>query len=173
MVLHTVNLWEFILDGAQIFLCGFILLVLIRNKIKHKQILLKNPNPENAQNFNVEFILQAIRQQSDLAFMHIMETIEKERKTLNTYLDLREPQMMPHQAVPGPQRLNAQSSAEGTENSDATDTIYSEIEALAGQGMSLEDISEELNVPRGEVELVLKLKRLSAESVSHKNRPYA
>ena len=173
MALHTVNLWEFILDGAQIFLCGFILLVLIRNKIKHKQILLKNPNAENAQSFNVEFILQAIRQQSDLAFMHIMETIEKERKTLNTYLDLREPQMVPHQAVPAPQRLNAQSSTERTETSDGADTIYSEIEALAGQGMSLEDISEELNVPRGEVELVLKLKRLSAESTSHKNKPYA
>ncbi len=173
MALHTVNLWEFILDGTQIFLCGFILLVLIRNKIKHKQILLKNPNADNAQNFNVEFILQAIRQQSDLAFMHIMETIEKERKTLNTYLDLREPQMVPHQAVPAPQRLNAQSTAERTENSDAADTIYSEIEALAGQGMRLEDISEELNVPKGEVELVLKLKRLSAESTSHKNKPYA
>ena len=53
----------------------------------------------------------------------------------------------------------------------AADMIYSEIEILAGQGRSLEDISEALNVPKGEVELVLKLKRLSAESATHKNNP--
>ena len=56
---------------------------------------------------------------------------------------------------------------------NAADTIYSEIENLAGQGMSLGDISEGLNVPKGEVELVLKLKRLSAESAKNKNNPPA
>jgi len=56
---------------------------------------------------------------------------------------------------------------------NAADTIYSEIENLAGEGMSLEDISEDLNVPKGEVELVLKLKRLSDESAKNKNNPPA
>jgi len=39
--------------------------------------------------------------------------------------------------------------------------------------MSLADISEDLNVPKGEVELVLKLKRLSAESAKIKINPPA
>lgn len=173
MALHTINLWEIVSDGTQIFLCCFILLVLIRNKVKYKQLLLKKPDGENAQNFNTEFIIQAIRQQSDLAFRHIMETIEKERKTLNTYFDLREPQMALHLAAPAPDRLVGQAPAAETAELTAADTIYREIETLAGQGMSLEDISEELNVPKAEVELVLKLKRLSAESATHKSTPSA
>jgi hypothetical protein len=173
MALHTINLWELVLDGTQIFLGCVILLVLIRNKIKYKQLLLKSPNGENSQNFNTEFVIQAIRQQSDLAFTHIMETIEKERKTLNTYFDLREPQMAPHLVEPAANRLVAQTPAAETSELTAADTIYCEIETLAGQGMSLEDISEELNVPKAEVELVLKLKRLSAESATHKNNPSA
>jgi len=171
MALHTINLWEIVLDGTQIFLGCVILLVLIRNKIKYKQLLLKGPNGGNAQNFNTEFIIEAIRQQSDLAFAHILETIEKERKTLNTYFDLREPQMAPHLVESAPERLVAQTSDAEMAELNAADTIYCEIETLAGQGMSLEDISEELNVPKGEVELVLKLKRLSAESATNKNNP--
>lgn len=171
MALQPINLWEIILDGIQIFLGCVILLLLIRNKIKYKQLLLQSPNGEKSQNFNAEFIVQAIRQQSDLAFAHITETIEKERKTLDSYFDLREPQMAPHLVEPAPERLVAQPPDNETEELNAADMIYSEIEILAGQGRSLEDISEALNVPKGEVELVLKLKRLSAESATHKNNP--
>jgi hypothetical protein len=37
--------------------------------------------------------------------------------------------------------------------------------------LSLADIAEKLNVPRGEVDLVLKLKRLSIESDKLKDTP--
>ncbi len=173
MALQPINLWEIVSDGTQILLCCFILLVLIRNKIKYKQLLLKTPKGENTQNFNTEFIVQAIRQQSDLAFTHIMETIAKERQTLETYFELREPQMAPHLVQASADRVAAQTPDAETAELNAADTIYTAIETLAGQGMSLEDISEELNVPKGEIELVLKLKRLSAESANHKNSPSA
>jgi orotate phosphoribosyltransferase-like protein len=74
-------------------------------------------------------------------------------------------------AAPGP--TAAQIPRTEATDQNAADTIYSEIENLAGQGMSLEDISEDLNVPKGEVELVLKLKRLSAESAKNKTYPSA
>ena len=60
-----------------------------------------------------------------------------------------------------------------TSEPDAADTIYSEIESLADQGLSLADIAEKLDVPRGEVDLVLKLKRLSIESAKIKDHPQA
>jgi hypothetical protein len=75
--------------------------------------------------------------------------------------------------VPAPGRVVAQIPNTEATDLNAADTIYSEIENLAGQGMSLADISEDLNVPKGEVELVLKLKRLSAESAKNKNNPPA
>jgi hypothetical protein len=173
MALQTINLWEIVLDVTQICLGGFILLCLIRNKIKYKQLFLKAHTAENAQKFNTEFIIQAIRQQSDLAFTHILETIDKERQTLDAYFELRDTQIASKMLVPAPGRVVAPApDAEGA-NLNAADTIYSEIETLAGQGVSLENISEDLNVPKGEVELVLKLKRLSAASAKNKNKPRA
>ena len=171
MALQTINLWEIVLDVTQICLGGLILLFLIRNKVKYKQLFPKAPTGENSQKFNTEFIIQAIRQQSDLAFTHILETIDKERQTLDAYFELRETQIASKMLVPAPRRVVAQ--IPDTEGADlnAVDTIYSEIENLAGQGVSLENISEDLNVPKGEVELVLKLKRLRAESAKNKNNP--
>jgi hypothetical protein len=54
---------------------------------------------------------------------------------------------------------------------DAANVIYSEIESLADQGLSLADISERLNVPQGEVDLVLRLQHLRGKSVSKKDHP--
>ena len=173
MALQSIDLWEIVLDVTQICLGGFILLCLIRNKIKYKQLFLKAPTGENSQNFNTEFIIQAIRQQSDLAFTHILETIDKERQTLDAYFELRETQIAPKMLTPAAGRVVAQIPDTEETDQNAADTIYSEIENLARQGLSLEDISEDLNVPKSEVELVLKLRRLSAESAKNKNNPPA
>ena len=173
MALQTINLWEIVLDVTQICLGGFILLCLIRNKIKYKQLFLRAPTAVNSQNFNTEIIIQAIRQQADLAFTHILETIDKERQTLDTYFELRESRIGSNMSAPATGRVVAQIPNVETTDRNSADMIYSEIGSLAGQGMSLEDISEDLNVPKGEVELVLKLKRLSAESANNKNTPPA
>ena len=169
MALHTLNLWEIALGGAQICLCGFILLMLFRNRSRHKQMIPKAPAAENAWNFNTEFIIEALRQQTELAFNHILDTINKERNSLEAYFELKEP---PPRA-PGLFRSistnrNDPVSARSAADLGTTDAIYSEIESLAGQGMSLMDISEKLDVPQGEVDLVLKLKRLRTESGKNK-----
>lgn len=173
MTLQTINFWEIVLDLTQICLGALILLCLIRNKIKYKQLFLKAPTGKNSQNFNTEFIIQTIRQQTELAFTHILETIDKERQTLDAYFELRETQMASKMLTPVPDHVAARIRGTEAADLDPADTIYTEIENLAGQGMSLEDISEDLNVPRGEVELVLKLKRLSAESAKNKHNPPA
>jgi hypothetical protein len=171
MTLLTLNWWEIVVDGTQIFLCSLILLVLIRNRIKYKQMLLKVPNGEGTQNFNTEFMVQAIRQQVDMAFMHILQTIDQERQTLNTCFERRELRLASRPLQTAPDRVLPRTLDAETAPLNVGETIYTDIETLADQGMGLEDISEELNVPRGEVELVLKLKRLSAESAKSKNNP--
>ena len=173
MALLSIDLWKIVLDITQICLGAFILLYLILNKIKYKQLFLKAPTGENAQNFNTEFIIQAIRQQSDLAFTHILETIDKERQTLEAYFELRETQIASKMLTPAAGRLVAEIPTNEAADQNGADAIYSEIESLADQGMSLEDIAEDLNVPKGEVELVLKLKRLSAQSAKNQNNPSA
>jgi hypothetical protein len=164
MALHTFNLWEIAVDATQIGLFGLILLFVIRNSLRLKRLNPNTPSGEESQKFNTEFIVEALRQQTELAFDHIMKTIDKERQTLHAYFELRETQIAPGLlASASKRRIEPNASAEGLEP-DTADAIYSEIESLSDQGLSPADIAEELTVPRGEVDLVLKLKRLSIES---------
>ena len=171
MALHTFNLWEIAVDATQIGLFGLILLFVIRNSFKLKRLNPNTPSVKESQKFNTEFVVEALRQQTELAFDHIMKTIDKERQTLHAYFELRQTQLAPGllksvSSDPVEPIVNA----EGLDP-DAADTIYSEIESLSDQGLSLADIAEKLNVPRGEVDLVLKLRRLSIESAKVKDSP--
>ena len=164
MELHTLDLWEIALVGTQICLCGLILLFLIRNRKWHKRISGKAPATENARNFNTEFIIEAIRQQTESAFDRILDTINKERHSLEAYFELSEAPSIPDAFKSISTGLDKAVFAQGPAELVAADAIYNEIEILADEGMNLTDISEKLNVPQGEVDLVLRLKRLGAES---------
>jgi hypothetical protein len=162
MPLHTFDLWEIALGGTQISLCGLILLFLVRNRSKSKQLSRKAANDGNARHFNAEFIVETLRQQTETAFNHILDTINKERQALETYFELREIQNAA--CFFKSTARNDAVSVRGAVDLEATHALYDQIESLAEQGISPTDISERLNVPQGEVDLVLKLKRLSAES---------
>lgn len=164
MALHSLNVWEIALGGTQIFLCAFILLFLVRKRSRNKHLIHKAPTDKNARNFNTEFIVEAVRQQTELAFNHILETINKERYTLETYFEFEEAPSVPGFFKSITTGRNDAVSAQGPADLDAADALYKEIENLAEQGMRPIDISEKLNVPPGEVDLVLRLKHLSAES---------
>jgi len=166
MALHTFNLWQIALGGAQIVLCGLILLFLVRNRSRHKQMIFNAPADQNAPDFNTEFVVEAIRQQTQMAFDHILDTIDKERHSLEAYFELRALHQAPGMSKSPSSGRKEAVAAQGAAELDAADAIYDEIENLADQGMSLTDISQKLNVPPGEVDLVLKLKHLSAESGS-------
>ena len=171
MALHTLNFWEITIDATQIGLCALILLFLIRNHMKFKRLNSNASSGQESQKFNSEFVVEAVRQQTELAFNHILETIDKERQTLDAYFELRESQLAPGllKSLPS-NRIEPISSTKALEP-DAANAIYSEIESLSDQGLSLTDIAEELNLPQGEVDLVLKLKRLSIESAKAKDNP--
>jgi hypothetical protein len=169
MALHTFKFWEIAIDATQIGLCGLILLFLIRNRLKLKRLNLNAPVGQESQKLNTEFVVEAVRQQTELAFNHILKTIDKERQTLHAYFELRGTQIAPGLLTAASKgRIEPITNTEALE-SDAADAIYSDIESLSDQGLSPADIAEELNVPRGEVDLVLKLKRFSIETARVKN----
>jgi hypothetical protein len=171
MALHALNLWEIVIDATQIGLCALILLFLIRNHVKFKRLNSNMPSGKESQKFNSEFVVEAVRQQTELAFNHILETIDKERQTLDAYFELREAQLAPGLLKSSPSRRIDPISSAKAQEPDAADAIYSKIESLSDQGLNLTDIAEELNLPRGEVDLVLKLKHLSIESARVKDSP--
>lgn len=164
MAVPTFNLLEIAVDATQIGLCVLILFFLIRNLMKFRRRTLNAPDDPKSSNLNTEFVVEAVRQQAELAFRHILESVEKERETLRAYFELRETQLASGLLrSPASGYIDTVPRAETSEPGTA-DTIYREIENLAEQGFSLPDISEKLHVPRAEVDLVLKLRRLSIES---------
>jgi hypothetical protein len=172
MALQTLDFWKIILDVAQLCLCGFIILFLILNRIKFKQLILRTPSKTQIQNVNTEFVVEAARQQTELAFNHIVETIDKERQTLDAYYQHSDQRIAPGLFASAPAMPHEPKSSTQASEADPVNVIYKEIESLADQGLSLTDISERLNVPQGEVDLVLKLKHLRGGSVEkRKNHP--
>jgi hypothetical protein len=171
MALHTLNFWEIAIDATQIGLCALILFFLIRNHMRFKRLNSNAPSGQESQKFNSEFVVEAVRQQTELAFNHILETIDKERRTLDAYFELREAQLAPGLLTSVPARRIERISSTKAQKPTASDPIYSEIESLSDQGLSLTDIAQKLNLPRGEVDLVLKLKHLSIESAKAKDSP--
>ena len=161
MTLQTLHFWEIIFDVTQICLCGLIILFLILNRIKFKRLILRAPSDGPSQDMNSRFVVEAVRQQTELAFNHIVETIEKERQTLDACYHQRDPQVAPAILTAMPPTAHKQKSGSEASEPDPASVIYGEIERLADQGLSVTDISERLNVPQGEVDLVLKLKHLS------------
>lgn len=173
MELQALNFWEIALDIIQICLCGFVILFLILNRIKFRQLILRAPSEKPSRHAHSDFVIEAIRQQTELAFGHIAETIEKERQVLDAYFDKRDQQIAPAILTPVTATPPDQHSGGDAPEADPAGEIYSEIERLADQGLSLTDISERLKVPQGEVDLVLKLKHLSAKTVNKKSHPPA
>ncbi|MGD8391160.1 MAG: hypothetical protein PVH74_06495 [Desulfobacterales bacterium] len=171
MALQTLDFWAIILDVAQLCLCGLIILFLILNRIKFKQLILRAPLMTHTQNANTEFVVEAVRQQTKLAFNHIMETIDKERQTLDAYYQKSDQRIASGLFTSLPAMPHEPKSSTETSEPDSVNVIYKEIETLADQGLSLTDISERLNVPQGEVDLVLKLKHLRGGCVEKKNHP--
>ncbi|MGD8666775.1 MAG: hypothetical protein PVI58_12295 [Desulfobacterales bacterium] len=171
MALHTLNFWEIVFDATQIVLCGCIIIFLILNRIRFKKLISREPTVERPLNVSTEFLVEAVRRQTELAFNHILETIDKERQTLDAYYRHPEKRIAAGLLSPPATSPLEQISSPEAGEPDAANVIYSEIESLADQGMSLADISERLDVPQGEVDLVLRLKHLRGKSVPKKDHP--
>ncbi|MDJ0987969.1 MAG: hypothetical protein QNJ26_20675 [Desulfobacterales bacterium] len=171
MTLPMLNFWEILLDVTQIGLCGLIIVFLILNRVKFKQLILRAPSYQQSTHINAEFVLEAIRQQTELAFNHILETIDKERQTLDAYYQQSDKRLASGLLTPISNPAQDQPTGSEAQGMDPANVIYNEIENLADKGLSLTDISERLNVPEGEVDLVLKLKHLSRGSDKQKNQP--
>ena len=170
MELQTYHFWEIVLDVAQICLCGCIILFLILNRIKFNKLVLSAPSTEPSRPANADFVIETVRQQTELAFNHIVETIDTERRTLNAVIQQPDQRLRTGLSAAVSMTHQAQHPAENALAGEPGPTTYTDIENLAGQGLSQTEISERLNVSQGEVDLVLKLKQLRSGAVRPKAR---
>ena len=164
MIYYTTEFWGLVLDVIALFLCGSVVLHLIRNRAKYNQSLLKEPGKEDPNNFNEEVATQLVKQQSDRSFETISNAIEKERMLLHNLnpLSAEEPVRIqaeePVRIQDDQNSYNKNSTGDGNSAGDK----YDEVSRLVDSGLSAKKISERAKIPMGEVELIVKLKELES-----------
>ena len=162
MLFQILEYWEIAIDGIQIILCLLILLFLIRTRRMQNQLVAKRGKNDFAPNFNVEVFTQTIKQHIEQAFSNIIGTITSEKCNLERTLQAGLMKAESH-SISGLQPLswssNSQESSRAYSDFIAADDRLLQIRKLATKGVSIQQISEELKIPKGEVELILSVEK--------------
>lgn len=160
MTVQMLPLWGFLLDGVQILLCILIFLFVLHNRLKYKRWILNAASQEKAEGFGDEINKQLLKQLAEKSFKNVIDAINQERLALQNQLDAGPINSKPHESVlqtPGEFNNVIQDDENGPGDSDLGN--FNEIIALADKGLSIREISQRLNMPGGEVELVLRLNK--------------
>lgn len=150
--------WETALDIVGLLMCIATLVYIVRIRLADRRAVVKTERGD----FKKEMRLQAENQTADSALETIARALDQERKNLQLYLgtglqpvlaggalDIDRSCALPEQAAPV-----YQASAKPRRKSG----IYSEAMELAACGLSARQIADKVHIPKGEVELSLKLR---------------
>jgi len=160
MVIELIKQWEIAVDGIQIFLCLLILFFMIRNHRRRMKPDRMNPKIESGQDFNLQVFSQSINQQVELAFTNILEVAANERRNLDKVLQFQPVRNANHSSLeirPQSRPPHRDDSFQRGQETAGQGEHRTRIQKLATRGMSAKQISEELKMPLGEVELILSL----------------
>ncbi|MBW1700760.1 MAG: DUF2802 domain-containing protein [Deltaproteobacteria bacterium] len=142
----TAEFWEVVLDVIGLCLCGITILYLIRNKTRFNQSVLKDGSEKNISKFDEALIIQLLKQQSERSFETIFNTIKKERSVLQKLIEEG--------------KIEKTKKAKDLDEGEPASDQYREVARMADLGVSMKEISERVNLPRSEVDLIINLKSL-------------
>ena len=149
--------WDLIRDACQVVLCIGILIHLARRRGLPQRTPREKAAPPQAPEFTQEIRLQALRQQSERALAVISDSLEAERRRLQqVFEDDARAFGDPAAAAPRPSPEDAPFRL-GSAPEPAAWGRYDGVHQLSREGLGVRQIAETLNLPRGEVELALKL----------------
>jgi len=158
MTIHMLPYWDIMMDAFQIILCGIILIFLIHNKLKYKQLILKTTPSDRSATFETEILVQSLKQQTAQTFDAILEYIDQQRDGLQAYYQNEETnrlsppaRLQPH----APERAIQKMSEPIRSDTNAAD--HGNILQLSESGLTSKQISQKVMAPREEVELVLRM----------------
>jgi len=168
MTLQMLPLWEIFSDGTQILLCIIIILFLIHNKVKYKQMILKQIPEDSPKIFSNEIIKQEFQQQTEQAFDAIVSCIQRQRISLgNIYTDGEQKKLLAEMPSGSAEFPTMSDEAAEHEDFNFSASNFDQIASMRNDGLSSKEISSRLSIPRGEVELILRLNGISKVSRDH------
>ncbi|MDY6845110.1 MAG: hypothetical protein SVW57_13595 [Thermodesulfobacteriota bacterium] len=158
MEYFTIEFCEMALDVLGLFLCGITMLYLIKGMVSDNQGIPQKKIDGNVRRFDREVLIQLIKQQIEKAFRSISETMKSEREVLYFLIEHGE-------TGKTRKRFPIQESEQpGSPGSCCSvSDKYGEVARLVDLGLSGKEISERVEIPRGEIDLVIDLKNKGNE----------
>ena len=149
-----------ILDLAGVTLCAVIIVYLVYNRIKYRQLLLDDRLITSYRSdFSAEVITRMIGQQTEKSFATLVRAIYTERDRLQSWAE--------QSLLPAGETLFVSEGPARNDSSEPTDFTctesaqnrYLEISKLASAGMGVGEIAAVVKRPQAEIELYLSLER--------------
>lgn len=156
--------WDLLSHGIPIVMCAVILGCLVRMRRKLRPTGACGETPAPAPVFSQEVLLQTLRQQTEQALQRILSVVEAEREKLQPLLAAGDPPPLPAAApVAEPAETHVPFSLGGPDPpaAPADQSRFAGLKGLSGLGLSPRQIADQMNLPLGEIERVLKLQRSS------------
>ena len=161
MSLGDIEILGIVADGFQILLILLILLLLVRYRNRAMASDCSGWASSGANPFRHEFLVQSLRHQTEMAFDLVENTLQAERRKLRQLCEPDHQQLErdgtdlfdePLETAP----FEIDETPLADEKNDDNDP-YREVLRLAADGVNPHRIAKQLSIPRGEVELVLKM----------------
>ena len=165
MDLSKIELWGILMNLTCFLLWGMTIVYLMRKEAKNRKGSFRNSMKVPNDNFGNEYLSQILMKQSDVAFKRISDSIVNERKLLCNLFKSGVEEEAPfndnlnHSKAKDPVISSPITSCEIKPDNPSPSIVYSEAVKLAESGMDTDKISRKLMLPRGEVELLIKLRR--------------
>ena len=148
--------WSIYLNILSIFFCIITISVIVFKMLRERKL-------NRRSNFKEEIYAHLIRQEMEKSFERILNAVNKERRFLCEYLE----QGKTHKAE---ERLKTSVRPKATtrkstgkditpEGRAPAQTKYAKAVQMAGNGIVSKKISEAIDIPKGEVDLIINLNR--------------
>jgi hypothetical protein len=161
MIFQIPQYWQLAIDGLQIFLCLLILFFFVARRTKSRKMAAESVAADQFSNFNARFLAESFQQQTDQAFDNILTVISNERRNLDRLLQLLA-EKQPDAGITAQIDDAVAQAAASTQDCLPDDQLKAEVKKLAASGKDTGQISRQMKIPVGEVELILNLTKKSA-----------
>lgn len=163
-----IEFWGVLLNITGICFWGIAMLYIIRNKNSLTHETLKKVGNRNLKPFDKEMFVQMARQQQpELPFKRVSDAVWRERQLLWAFIEggeLRKAKKL----LLGPyfnedKRMGSEKNNRIPHRKAETGDKYREVVRLSDSGMTTKKISERVKIPRGEIELLIKMRKKAHE----------
>jgi len=170
---YTMGICAIVLSALGLCISALIILYLLKQKVQSQKKIEIGSITGNLNKGLVQWLRQI-----DISFKTIVDTINKQRDVFCELIKTGESKMeldpiltkpldqTPADQTPADQTLENRpgKKIKAMDEDENFTRQYAKVTKLADSGLSVDDISRRVKIPRGEIELILKFRRLSQRS---------